>query len=189
MLIKKQRGMTLLEVLVSMLIVAVGLVTTTMMLQVSNRYGYSAEYRARAMHEMQSLIEMVQANALGIDGYIFGIAKYQENGYSINIGTAEFKADTCSGEKFKDKDVDKEACELRNKAGKNAVKQAHTEMTNWLQRVQAVVPNGQAAVTRDEDKTGIYTVTIMWRIFEADQRAEGSATSNKTDQVSVDFTL
>lgn len=199
MFIKKQQGMTLLEVIVSMLVVGLGLVMTTMMLQVGNRYGTSAEYRASAIREMQSLIDMVQANVLGIDGYLFGDGNYKEGNYAINLqkppvdGNIQEKCSKASEEKYKDKGKDKEiekkAYELKCIGKSSALGQAYTEMTNWLQRVQTVVPNGQAAVYKDKkDEAGVYTVKIMWRISEAEQRAENQG-AHKLETVEVKFTL
>ena len=50
----KQQGMTLLEVVVSMLVVALGLVMSVSMLQTANRFGDTAEYTSFALQESQT---------------------------------------------------------------------------------------------------------------------------------------
>ena len=47
----RQKGMTLLEIVVSMLIVALGLAISVSMIQTANRFGDTAEYTAFALQK------------------------------------------------------------------------------------------------------------------------------------------
>ena len=68
--LRKQKGMSLLEVIVSMLICGIGLAGTISAIQASQRLATSADYRAIATREIQSIVDMMRANRLGADKYI-----------------------------------------------------------------------------------------------------------------------
>ena len=65
-----QRGMTLLEVVISMLVVALGLVMSISMIQTANRFGDTAEYTAFALQKSQLIIDTMRANVVAKDTYI-----------------------------------------------------------------------------------------------------------------------
>ena len=66
----KQQGMTLLEVVISMLVVALGLVMSVSMLQTANRFGDTAEYTDFALQKSQLIIDTMRANVVAKDTYI-----------------------------------------------------------------------------------------------------------------------
>ena len=52
-----QKGMTLLEIVISMLIVALGLAMSVSMIQTANRFGDTAEFTAFAQQKSQQIID------------------------------------------------------------------------------------------------------------------------------------
>ncbi|MDO4642600.1 MAG: type IV pilus modification protein PilV [Cardiobacteriaceae bacterium] len=154
-----QRGMTLLEVLISMLVVALGLGLSVSMIQTANRFGDSAEYRARALQKTEEIAGKIQANINARNTYVL------DNGISI-LPTTSFdelyrKADfgsrnpsfTCLS-----------TCTKAEEIAKDDVK-------SWLKEIQSdLFPNGRALIHRDGGvDSRRYEVIVMWsHIAEAD---------------------
>lgn len=176
-LLKKQAGMTFLEVLVSMLIIGLGLTITVSMMQASNRYGLSAEYRSAAMNEIQSIMDRMRANVYGGDGYVFGQHSYQDSGYdrkNIQALSAPQCGNPCETKE-----------QLKIAAQSLAYARAQTDMIDWLGHVSTSLPGGQAAISKGAENT--YTVTIMW-LYGTE--SDLGLPSNKTsDHLSMTFSI
>lgn len=169
---QKQKGMTLLEAIVSFLVVGFGLAMTVSMLQASNRYGASAEYRAIAMREMQSIVEQMRANPLGYEGYFVG-------------GSA---TDTSC----KDKSAPDSTCTLakilQHKNVEEAVAMAKEQRERWLVRLRESVPGIHDPVfTPDPNKANSFSISVSWTLGEENKRTDDN--KNKKDTLTVNFSL
>ncbi|MDO4436187.1 MAG: prepilin-type N-terminal cleavage/methylation domain-containing protein [Cardiobacteriaceae bacterium] len=71
MRIRRQRGMNLLEVVVSMLIIGIVLAMSVSMIQTSVRFGESAAYTSAAQMQAQSLVDKIRVNASAAKHYMF----------------------------------------------------------------------------------------------------------------------
>lgn len=99
----RESGMTLLEVLISMLVVGTGLAMTISMLYASNRYGNAAEYRAIAINDMRSIIDSMRANKLGAIVYTGGTAPTSTDANkqaAITSATTMAKADIALWDRY-----------------------------------------------------------------------------------------
>lgn len=66
-----QKGMSLIEVLVSMLIIGLALAMSISMIQASNRFGESAEFGSSALQQTQAIIDKVKSNKIAMNTYVF----------------------------------------------------------------------------------------------------------------------
>ena len=149
----KQQGMTLLEVVVSMLVVALGLVMSVSMLQTANRFGDTAEYTSFALQESQTLIDAMRANRLADETYFVNAIGVTSKDTPLEViynsldAFYKFTSD--------DKEVVKQ--EVKNRLMcKNA---SCTEAENIAKEDMATLPGGRAAVGRLGDQ---FEVVVMW---------------------------
>ncbi len=173
----REKGMTLLEVVVSMLIIGLGIVMCISMMQASNRYGETAEYRATAINEIQSVVDRIRANSLGIDGYVWGKDGYQNTGYNINSVKEKKVSPLTCGKKCTTQQ------NLEHQAKGLAYTRAKADMEDWLGHVKTALPGGQAMIAKDGKNQ--YKVKVMWRA-----NPEAEDTSAKSDEfVELTFAL
>lgn len=171
---EKQKGMSLIEVLVSMLVVGLALVTSISMIQSANRFGNSAEYSSTALNQTQAIIDKIRANKIGIDSYIFTgsatavqidnaiISGVYDNIFGlVNMGNIpNTLANVCS----------------RTPCTTTSVATAHTDMTQWAASLGEALPEGRGIVRLLDADRGSYEVVVMWRnIAEIDNNPAANA--------------
>ena len=131
----KQQGMTLLEVVVSMLVVALGLVMSVSMLQTANRFGDTETYFV---------------NAIGVTSKDTSL----EVIYNSLDAFYKFTSD--------DKEVVKQEVKNRlmckNASCTEAENIAKEDMATWISEI-VTLPGGRAAVGRLGDQ---FEVVVMW---------------------------
>lgn len=166
---QKQKGMTLLEVIVSFLVVGFGLAMTVSMLQASNRYAASAEYRAIAMREMQSIVDQMRANPLGFEGYFGGNA-----------------TDTSCKDKTTPDSICTLAKILQHKNVEEAVAMAKGQRERWLVRLRKSVPGMEEPIfTEISDNS--FSISVSWTLGKENKRTDDN--KNKKDTLTVNFSL
>lgn len=175
---KYQKGMTLIEVVISMLVIGIGLAMTVSMLQASNRYGNNAANRTIAMGEMQNIIDAIKANALGIQGY--EIPKVTQGQPKV----PDLVTVACTDVKY---DCSNDAGRALVTATNIALQRAHTEVANWMTRVSSRLPNGIPSITPINAVTKTYQVQLTWAAQEENQQTDNN--NKKTDTLSLTFTL
>jgi len=141
------RGFTLIEVLVAVLVMSVGLLGVAS-LQVSGiRTNRSAYLRSQAVLLAYDMMDRMRANFVGL-----------ENGHYDNL-TNPTTVSSCY-----------------NVTGCSAQDMAQDDVARWLQDIQNILPNGGGLVCLDEDLTnnvppnpqcdpgtaGIYSINIWW---------------------------
>lgn len=92
-LVKQQQGMTLIEVVVSMLIIGLGLVMCMSMLQTSLRYQSTSIEQNAAVHLMQDMISRMRMNAKFAEQYTFSNNTSNVNCSDSEDGCAQAKTD------------------------------------------------------------------------------------------------
>ena len=147
----KQQGMTLLEVVVSMLVVALGLVMSVSMLQTANRFGDTAEYTSFALQESQTLIDAMRANRLADETYFVNAI-----GVIYNSLDAFYKFTSDDKEVVKQEVKNRLMC--KNASCTEAENIAKEDMATWISEI-VTLPGGRAAVGRLGDQ---FEVVVMW---------------------------
>lgn len=129
---KAQRGFTLIEVLVTVIILAIGLLGLAGLQLSGMRYTHSAYQRSQATILGNDIVDRMRVNRVSA-----------ENGaYDIAIGAAPSEV-SCRGA-----GTDCSPADL-----------AIADLFEWKQALAAVLPAGDGAVQRDG---GSLTVTIQW---------------------------
>lgn len=165
-----QKGMTLLEIVVSMLIVALGLAMSVSMIQSANRFGDTAEYTAFALQKSQLIIDTMRANALAKETYVVnGINANPNNGDYKNVyDSLSSIYDAANKDAALSRLVDNLRC--KNSACTLAEENAKADVYAWADEIMSTLPGGRALLRKNNDN---YEVIIMWKHV--------SATGNESD--------
>ena len=171
---EKQKGMSLIEVLVSMLVVGLALVTSISMIQSANRFGNSAEYSSSALIQAQAIIDKVRANKIGVDSYIFtsGVTAGE-----IDTAVLTFNYDVIFN-KIKMADIPNSLAATcsRTPCTPESVSTARTDMIQWAENLDETLPEGKGILRLIDANRGSYEVVVMWRnIAETDANPVASA--------------
>ena len=149
----RQRGMTLLEIVVSMLIVALGLAMSVSMIQTANRFGDTAEYTAFAQQKSQFIIDAMRANNIARDTYILS-----QNKADPEIKILDYKSLYDSlGSVYASGDI---TSHLKCKTGSctDAEKIAKEDMQTWVNAIRTL-PGGRGVIRQNDNQ---YEVVVMW---------------------------
>ncbi len=171
-----QKGMTMLEVLVAMLVIGLALVTGISMLQTANRYGDSAEFSAIASQQSQSIIDKIRANSVSASAYLFPESVPTTADYSTlypQVDTSNIPASI--------------ACKTTAPAicatGESVAKQ---DMQQWEDTLAQQLPNGRGAIRRVGFGTDTYEVIVMWHY---NPESEPTGPTPAAHGITVRFTL
>lgn len=156
----QQRGITFLEVLVSMLIIGMALAMCLSMLQTANRFGENAEFSSAATRQAQSIIDKMRANRLAAESYVFTNGKALDpNAYKDfkEIYDAKDEVMTRIPSALK-------GCNCDNTDAEN---QARADMAAWRDSLRgttnapALLPGAQGYIFSHGNNQ--YEVLIIWR--------------------------
>lgn len=159
---KHQAGVTLVEVLVSMVIMALGLVSLAALQNFTLRYQLGSVHRAQLSGLLADYAERVRSNLGQAPGQLAGSPEaspyYFKKDWAAQSAkpAAESGAPTCTGNV---------AC--------NAAQLAAADMVQWRDRVRSELPRGSVLV--DGDATRGMQVTFMWSDKEYVNSAEGGS--------------
>lgn len=162
----REKGMTLLEVVVAMLVIGLGLVMSISMLQSSLRYQERANQQDDAMRLLQEMADRMRANSIAAVNYTFNTHDFAFTAWrSPNI------SDKCSGKHCsKEKDP--------------AYAQSKSDVDEWLTEVQTVLPQGRAAIDQPDGANlpNQYRIQLQWQPRENRVRAvEAGAQANNAN--------
>ncbi|WP_298641234.1 type IV pilus modification protein PilV [uncultured Cardiobacterium sp.] len=159
---QKEGGMTLLEIVISMLIVALGLAMSVSMIQTANRFGDTAEFTAFAQQKSQQIIDAMRANSIARDTYLLdrentalqGNIDYQQLYNSLS--TLYDSTDITTN--------------LKCKSGRctEAENNAKQDMRMWVSEIRSL-PGGRGIIRQ---KGNQYEVIVMWSHVPETNRSE-----------------
>ena len=130
--VSRQRGFTMLEVLVSVVVLSIGMLGVAGLQAVGQRNNHSAYLRSQATALAYDMIDRMRANQAGIDSNAY-------NG--INTLTNNYANPGCVA------------------AGCTAATMADYDKWEWETQLAARLPSGNGSVANN---AGTFTVTVMW---------------------------
>lgn len=128
----KERGFTLIEVLVTVIVLAIGLLGLAGLQLGGLRYSYSAYQRSQATILANDIVDRMRANPT-----VAGAGSY-----NIAIGTMPGE-ETCTG----------------NGVNCSAASMADADLYEWKQSLAAILPSGDGSIASNG---GTFTITIQW---------------------------
>lgn len=140
----KQNGMTLIEVLVSMLIIGLALAMSISMIQTANRFGESAEFSSSALRQAQNIIDKIRANKAAADKYEF-------------LGGLTLKATDTFSDLYK---VDMAKIPTCSASCTPAEKVASEDLQQWRANLAELLPGGKGIIRRINDRR--FDIVVMW---------------------------
>lgn len=143
---RRQSGVTLVEVLVSMVIMALGLVSLAALQNFTLRYQLGSVHRAQLSGLLSDYAERVRSN--------LGQAPGESGSVSYRFNQANWEAQAA------DPVAAANAVACTGAKGCTAVELADADMLEWRQRVRKELPRGSVWV--DGDATRGLTVSFMW---------------------------
>lgn len=161
-----QRGFTLLEVLVALVVLSIGLLGIGKLVMVSSRGNDSAYMRSQATALAYSILDAMRANH---DQAIAGAYDVATGSYD---GAASCITTTCDGSQL-----------------------AVSDLQNWKTTLGQQLPSGDgsiatnAVVGADGQIRTTATITVQWNDWVAQQSFTGAAAANSTASVTLESIL
>jgi type IV pilus assembly protein PilV len=128
----KERGFTLIEILVTVIILAIGLLGLAGLQLGGLRYSFSAYQRSQATIMANDIVDRMRANRTVAEA----------GGYDIDIGDMPGE-ETCTG----------------NGVNCSAADMADADLYEWKQSLADILPAGDGSIVNNG---GTYTITIQW---------------------------
>lgn len=180
-----QKGMTLLEVVIAMLIIGLGMTMSIAMIQTSVKNSISAHNRDTARMLLESISDRMRINSYAASAYRFGDPdnNIDNNGESVDlIGESETWAKpTQSSLSSNNPAPDCLSCTDKQRSTRTAAfNQGYSDVTNWVQNVENTLPNARAAIL--ELPANQYRALLQWQNGPAGQ-------TTPVQEVSLTFTL
>lgn len=172
---ESQKGMSLIEVLVSMLIIGLALAMSISMIQTANRYGDSAEHSAAALQQAQSIIDKMRANKIAAPAYLFtggASGSTYDSWYTADMGKIPAEL-TCGSDVHCAKALDT----------------AKTDMSQWKNNLSSLLPGGKGVIREVQAESGSYEVIVMWKYNPESEAKSVDSTNPNARGITVNFTL
>lgn len=186
----QQQGMTLLEVVVSMLLIGLGMVASISMIQEGMRSNVAALNRNSALYLSDAIIDRMRVNSFAVPQYLSGAANTLISVVDSSGKVKEPSVKACSD------------CTAQQQ--KNAYAQARTDVKEWRTELSEKLPGATYAIYAEDADSGQYAVALSWpnyigrRDIAADsggdtEDGEGVAgagkSSSQNDDLVIIFTL
>ncbi|HAT1821821.1 TPA: type IV pilus modification protein PilV [Legionella pneumophila] len=158
----KYKGMTLLEVLISVVILAVGMLGIASMLIVSNKANNSSYAKLQAVQAVYDIFDRIRANSEAASNGSYNISNIGSNGYPTTVNTPSV---------------------LCNASVCNPSQLAQYDTWYWLTRVVSQLPNGSGSITSALSGVAgntVITVTVQWDDSKAQNELGASSASSGT---------
>lgn len=140
----RQKGMTLLEVLVSVVILALGLLGIASILMLSNKANNSSYAKLQAVQSVYDIFDRIRANSQSAISGNYNISNIGSNGLPTSVATPGV---------------------LCNAATCTAAQLATYDTWYWLTKDVAKLPSGSGSITSALSGVAgntIITVTVQW---------------------------
>lgn len=157
--IKPNRGFTLVEVMVSVLIFSIGLIGVARLQVVAKQSNYDAVQRVTATSIAQDLISRMRANSSALSTYVENDGALQIN-YDDANAEPTCNAGTCSDEQLAAHDLWDIEQDMIGMTEQDAADNPLGGLTMPTLCISAVDADGNVL---DDGDSGIYTVAISWR--------------------------
>lgn len=168
-----QKGMTLLEVMVSVFIVSIALLGSVAMLNTSVQNNRAALNRNAAIYLTDAIIDKIRMNRFAVDRYLYG-NKSLKISDSYSYTTYADSGKTCS-------DCD-------TKAKEDAYEQAKVDLRLWATELQEKLPEASFAIyPQSSSNNNRYVVKIVWPNVRKGN--DSSDNANNLDELLTIFTL
>lgn len=178
---RRQRGATLLEVLITMLVVAVGLLGAAGLQLASTRFQQTSSVRTQALTQADFIIEKMRVNNANLRfTNLAAAAASPATAYLAEDGYAD--ADPEGGAL-----PDDPACGLATQTNCTAAQAAQRDLREWRQSLARELPGGRGALfavaAGGTTEPNARRVVVMWRekTEAATNNADGLASDEATD--------
>lgn len=153
----RQAGATLIEILITMLVVAVGLLGAAGIQLASNRFQQTSVFRSEALHQAGFIIEKMRANNTN-----FSLANLPQT--VANPETAYIAADDYASATALPADP---ACGLAAQTVCTAAESAERDLREWRESIQQTLPAGRGSIfpvtSGGMTEPNARRVVVMWR--------------------------
>jgi type IV pilus assembly protein PilV len=166
----RQRGITLVEVLIAMLVMSVGMLGIAGLQAATSKYQLATRMRSLTAPLLSDISGRMRSNAVQAGSNAFTSAT-DTSSYVLSSDWAAQQSATLTI--TKDCETDTVDC--------TAAERATYDMAIWRQRVRSTMPQG-AALLEGDRSMGI-TVTFMW--FDKDQTDKGSNSNSALQKAPV----
>jgi type IV pilus assembly protein PilV len=146
---RAQAGFTLLEVLITIVIVAVGLLGTAALQAYAIKVSQGGQFRTQAVLLATDLLERLEANnaAAATGSYVADLPR--------TTAASDCSAASCT-----------------------ASEMAAYDLSRFQERMQAALPDSSASITRDGAGPWVYQIKITWKERSFKQKSTTSSTGN-----------
>jgi len=136
-MIKNQQGFSMVEVLIALVILAIGLLGHMAMQMTSLSSNQSSYYRSQASITANEIADRMRINPVGVAGGLYD---------AVNTDTGTYTDPNC------------------NTSGCSTSQQSALDLFDWQTSIRAAIPGGIGTVTRDASITtqSVFTVAITW---------------------------
>ena len=167
---KRSTGMTLLEVLISITLLAIGMIGIASMLLISQKANNSNYTRQQAAQAIYDMFDKIRANSQTAISGNYNISNIGSNGMPTAVNTPAV---------------------LCNNAACNATQLATYDGWNWLTHNVAQLPNGSGSITTAAGPTGntIVTITVQWDDSIAQQAMGATGNTAPTNNNFVQMSM
>ncbi len=171
MAVNSQKGMTLLEVLVTLVILAVGLLGIASMLLFSNKANNSSYVKQQAVQSVYDIFDRIRANYQAAINGNYNISNIGSNGYPTSITAPSI---------------------LCNVSACTPAQMAAYDTWHWLSRDVSKLPSGSGSITSASSGASgntIITVTVQWDDSMAQANLGSSSTVSATNPNFVQLSI
>lgn len=172
--IQKQRGSTLLEVLITMLVVAIGLLGAAGLQLASTRYQQTSTFRSQALLHADFIIEKIRVNNVNLT--FPNLAAAQADPAGAYLAADNYPDATAL--------PDDPECGLLGQANCTAAQAAQRDLREWRQALGQDLPDGRGSIfpvaTGGSTEPNGRRVVVMWR-----EKSE-AATENNAGQAAAE---
>ncbi len=172
MSVRPQRGYTLIEVLIAVIVLAVGLLGIAGLQVLSLKNTHSAYLRSQATLLAYDIIDSIRANKASKASYAVALDATPSGTYATCVGTSA----NCNAAAMVTYDLYQWKCSLGKFAGAEDVCD-----TSDLAGIAGVLPGGDGSISVSGNDV---TVTVQW--IDKDKREKAATTAERT--VSLDIT-
>ena len=170
-LLSRQKGFTMIEILISMIIMAFGLLGVAAMQTMGMRLNHSAYLRTQATNLANDYPDILRINLAQEKLNKFGNST-ADSGNDFNSQTMEL-----SGTEIE------QISSCYTATGCSSAQMAENDLYEWAMRVRSALPNGMVTTSRNGN---IYTVNIIWMDDRNDEDSGSGVDINDDGDVTDD---